>query len=49
MATCPNCKTDVTKRSKNWKYGQFTVNAYACPRAIRNLGNIIEMESIVLL
>jgi predicted RNA-binding Zn-ribbon protein involved in translation (DUF1610 family) len=32
MATCPNCKTNVTKQSKSWKYGQFTVNAYVCPK-----------------
>ena len=32
MAACPNCRTNVTKQSKSWKYGQFTVNAYVCPR-----------------
>jgi len=32
MAVCPNCKTNVTKQSKNWKYGRFTVNAYVCPK-----------------
>jgi ssDNA-binding Zn-finger/Zn-ribbon topoisomerase 1 len=32
MATCPNCKTNVIKQSQSWKYGQFTVNAYVCPK-----------------
>jgi len=21
MSVCPNCKTNVTKQSKSWKYG----------------------------
>jgi transposase-like protein len=32
MVVCPNCKTNVTKQSKSWRYGQFTVNAYECPK-----------------
>ena len=31
MATCPNCKKEVNKPSKTWKYGPFTVKAYSCP------------------
>ena len=34
MAKCPKCKTEVSKPSKNWKYGIFTVKMYKC-----NCGN----------
>jgi len=30
MARCPNCKKEVKKPNKTWKYGQFTVKAYTC-------------------
>jgi hypothetical protein len=30
MTKCPNCKKEVTKPNKTWKYGQFTVQAYTC-------------------
>jgi len=30
MVKCPNCKREVTKPKKTWKYGQFTVQAYLC-------------------
>lgn len=30
MAICPNCKQEVSKLGKSWKFGQFTVNAYSC-------------------
>ncbi|MEM3573240.1 MAG: hypothetical protein QXJ62_03300 [Nitrososphaeria archaeon] len=31
MAKCPNCKIEVDKPNKTWRYGIFTVKAYACP------------------
>ncbi|MEM2738935.1 MAG: hypothetical protein QXK93_08125 [Candidatus Bathyarchaeia archaeon] len=31
MAKCPNCKKEVDKPNKTWKYGIFTVKAYTCP------------------
>ena len=30
MAKCPNCKNEIAKPDKTWKYGQFTVQAYLC-------------------
>jgi transposase-like protein len=30
MAKCPNCKKEVTRADKKWKYGKFSVQAYAC-------------------
>jgi len=30
MVKCPNCKGEVRKPKKTWKYGQFTVEAYSC-------------------
>jgi DNA-directed RNA polymerase subunit RPC12/RpoP len=28
--TCPNCKKEVSKPEKTWKYGRFNVQAYMC-------------------
>jgi len=30
MTKCPNCRKDLAKPQKTWKYGQFTVQAYSC-------------------
>ncbi|MEM2614922.1 MAG: hypothetical protein QXO15_11985 [Nitrososphaerota archaeon] len=30
MTKCPNCKEELEKPNKTWKYGFFTVNAYTC-------------------
>jgi uncharacterized protein YlaI len=30
MAKCPNCKSDIEKPTKTWKYGIFTVKVYEC-------------------
>jgi len=30
MAECPNCKKEIAKPQKTWKYGQFTVQTYSC-------------------
>ena len=30
MAKCPKCKKEAVKPTKNWKYGQFMVEAYVC-------------------
>ena len=27
---CPNCRKEMAKPSKEWKYGQFVVEAYVC-------------------
>jgi DNA-directed RNA polymerase subunit RPC12/RpoP len=27
---CPNCKKEVSKPEKTWKYGRFNVQAYKC-------------------
>jgi DNA-directed RNA polymerase subunit RPC12/RpoP len=32
VAKCPTCRTDVTKISKKWKYGHFSVEAYLCAK-----------------
>jgi len=48
MAECPNCKTNVTKQSKSWKSGQFSVNAYVCPKCNTRFWEYIEMESTAL-
>jgi len=31
MDKCPNCKKEVDKPNKTWRYGIFTVKAYTCP------------------
>ena len=30
MTNCPNCKKEVAKPEKKWKYGAFSVQAYTC-------------------
>jgi hypothetical protein len=30
MAKCPNCKKEVLRQAKKWKYGQFSVEVYSC-------------------
>jgi hypothetical protein len=30
MVKCPNCKKEMTKPDKTWKYGVFTAQAYSC-------------------
>jgi len=30
MTKCPDCKKEMAKPVKTWKYGQFTVQAYLC-------------------
>ena len=30
MTKCPNCKKELTKPKKTWKWSQFTVQAYSC-------------------
>jgi len=30
MAECPNCRKEVSKPNKTWKYGQFAVQAFSC-------------------
>lgn len=30
MAKCPDCKTEVSKPLKEWKYGVFHVKMYKC-------------------
>jgi transposase-like protein len=30
MTKCPNCKKEVAKLVKKWKYGNFSVQAYSC-------------------
>ena len=30
QVNCPNCKREVDKPNKSWKYGQFQVQAYTC-------------------
>jgi len=30
MVRCPNCKMEVSKPLKDWKYGVFHVNMYKC-------------------
>ena len=30
MARCPNCKKEIKKPTKTWKYGIFKVEAYEC-------------------
>jgi hypothetical protein len=40
MATCPNCKTDMTKQSKSWKYDEFITDLSKVPNWC--LGNEID-------
>jgi hypothetical protein len=28
MTKCPNCKNEISKPNKTWKYGPFVVDAY---------------------
>ena len=30
MVKCPNCKNEVSKPKKTWKYMGFDVQAYSC-------------------
>ena len=30
MATCPNCRKEVTKLEKSWKFSKFDVQAFTC-------------------
>lgn len=30
MVKCPNCKKEVARQTKTWKYGHFRVQAYSC-------------------
>jgi len=30
MVKCPNCKMEITRPTKTWKYDQFSVQAYSC-------------------
>jgi len=30
MVKCPNCKREIQKPNKTWKYGAFTVQACTC-------------------
>jgi hypothetical protein len=30
MTKCPECKKEVAKSSKKWKYRQFAVEAFKC-------------------
>ena len=30
MVKCPACKREHEKHKKDWKYGQFKVEAYTC-------------------
>ncbi|MCJ7631256.1 hypothetical protein MUP77_02475 [Candidatus Bathyarchaeota archaeon] len=30
MAKCPECKKEVVKPSKEWKYGQFRAELFEC-------------------
>jgi len=30
MVICPNCRAEVSKPLKDWKYGVFHVNMYKC-------------------
>lgn len=30
MVKCPNCKKEIIKTDKNWKYGIFAVEAFSC-------------------
>jgi transposase-like protein len=32
MVNCPNCKKEMTKPVKKWKYGHFVVEAYLCEK-----------------
>ncbi len=32
MAKCPNCKKELAKPKKKWKYGIFEVRAYTCDK-----------------
>jgi hypothetical protein len=40
MAVCPNCKTNVTKQSKSWKYDEFITDLSKVPNWC--LGNEID-------
>jgi len=30
MINCPNCKKEVAKPAKKWKYSRFVAEAYLC-------------------
>lgn len=30
MVKCPNCKKEMIKTDKSWKYGLFAVEAFSC-------------------
>jgi len=32
MVHCPNCKKEVAKPAKKWKYGHFFAEAYLCDK-----------------
>jgi transposase-like protein len=32
MVKCPNCKKEMTKPVKKWRYGHFITKAYLCEK-----------------
>ncbi|MCJ7425200.1 ZPR1-type zinc finger protein [Candidatus Bathyarchaeota archaeon] len=32
MVNCPNCKKELAKPAKKWKYGHFIAEAYRCEK-----------------
>lgn len=32
MVSCPDCKNELAKPVKTWKYGSFSVEAYLCDK-----------------
>ena len=32
MVKCPDCKSELSKPVKTWKYGPFLVEAYVCDK-----------------
>lgn len=30
MTKCPDCKKEISKPEKSWKYGQFKVEVFSC-------------------
>jgi transposase-like protein len=30
MVKCPNCRREVAKHDKKWKYGKFCVDVFTC-------------------
>jgi transposase-like protein len=32
MVICPNCKKEMTRPKKKWKYGHFIAEAYLCEK-----------------